>query len=441
MDGWEQLALVIGIAALAGLILGPIAFFRTFGLPKRVDELERRNLVLGQIAAAAQARENLLLARIAVCEAGAAAPPHVVPKAAASDRLAGLAEPGHLEVPQPAVMLVSAPEAKATTPDPVAPPPRVKTVPELPKRPDAPPEPAPVRSLEERLGARWTVWVGGVALALGAVLLVRYSLEMGLIGPGVRIVLGLLLAALLIVSGEFLRRRDKAVLPATASDIPAVLTAAGTMAAFAAIYAAHALYGFVGPAIAFVALGATGLACMLLAALHGPALAGLGLVGALAVPLLVASHDPDPWIVTAYVAIVVAAAYGLARIRGWRWLAIAGAAGAFLWGLVFALGLDTSGVPLFAAGMTHANLHVALALLVFGLPQPGAPPQSPARLGLLASTVPSVLAGPALVLLYAAIWRQFDLSWVIFASIAVATLAAGARAMLAASGTLWRRAC
>ena len=133
---------------------------------------------------------------------------------------------------------------------------------------------------------------------------------------------------------------------------------------------------------------------------------------------------------------MVAAAYGLARIRGWRWLAIAGAAGAFLWGLAFALGLDTAPAPLFAAGMTHACLHVALALLVFGLPQPGAAPQSPARLGFLASIVPSVLALPALALLYAAIWHQFDLSWVVFASIVVAILAAGGRALPAATGTL-----
>ena len=29
--------------------------------------------------------------------------------------------------------------------------------------------PAPARSLEERLGTRWAVWVGGIALALGGI--------------------------------------------------------------------------------------------------------------------------------------------------------------------------------------------------------------------------------------------------------------------------------
>jgi len=43
--------------------------------------------------------------------------------------------------------------------------------------PSLAPAPAPAGSagpsLEERLGARWTVWVGGLALALGGLLMVR----------------------------------------------------------------------------------------------------------------------------------------------------------------------------------------------------------------------------------------------------------------------------
>ena len=38
-------------------------------------------------------------------------------------------------------------------------------------------------SFEEKFGTRWTVWIGGVALALGGIFLVKYSIEAGLIGP------------------------------------------------------------------------------------------------------------------------------------------------------------------------------------------------------------------------------------------------------------------
>ena len=69
----------------------------------------------------------------------------------------------------------------------------------------APPPPPPplkpaarLRNLEEAIGTRWTVWVGGLALALGAILLVRLSIERGVFGPPVRIGLGFLLAAVLV---------------------------------------------------------------------------------------------------------------------------------------------------------------------------------------------------------------------------------------------------
>ena len=73
-----------------------------------------------------------------------------------------------------------------------------------------PPRPQPAKSFEERFGASWVVWIGGLALALGGIFLVQYSIEAGLIGPGVRVFLGGLLAAALVAAGEWTRRaRDR----------------------------------------------------------------------------------------------------------------------------------------------------------------------------------------------------------------------------------------
>ncbi len=95
---------------------------------------------------------------------------------------------------------------------------------------------------EERLGTQWTVWVGGVALALGGFFLVRYSIEQGWFGPGMRVFLGALLALALIAAGEWARRKENLTgiggLPA--AHIPSILTAAGTAVAYADIYAAFA---------------------------------------------------------------------------------------------------------------------------------------------------------------------------------------------------------
>ena len=250
--------------------------------------------------------------------------------------------------PAPAV---SEQQAPVETPAPPTPPPisEPMAAPIAPE-PPAPSEPepaiaasapapgaaaAPGMSFEERLGTQWAVWVGGLALALGGIFLVRYSIEQGLLGPPVRIALGALLAAALIAAGEWARRTERLAglsgLPT--AHIPSILTAAGTTVAYADVYAAHALYGFLAPGSAFILLGLVALATLAAALLHGPALAGLGLVGAYVTPLLVASQRPDYWSLYVYLAVVTAAAFALARFRMWRWLAITAVVFSTLWTL------------------------------------------------------------------------------------------------------------
>jgi uncharacterized membrane protein len=234
-----------------------------------------------------------------------------------------------------------------------------------------PPQPAaaaPRMSLEERLGTQWAVWVGGLALVLGGIFLVRYSIEQGLLGPAVRVTLGALLAFALIGAGEWARRSERlsgiAGLPK--AHIPSTLTAAGTTIAYADVYAAYALYGFLAPGAAFILLGLVALATLAAALLHGPALAGLGLVGAYVTPLLVASDQPDYWSLYIYLAVVTAAAFALARVRMWRWLALTAVALSAAWTLP---GLGIGSVDALGAHAFHVIVGFALAalLIVAGL--------------------------------------------------------------------------
>ena len=150
---------------------------------------------------------------------------------------------------------------------------------------------------------------------------------------------------------------------------PPVLTAAGTVAAFGAIYAAHGLYGLIGPSVAFIALGAIALAAILAAVLHGPSLAGLGLVGAGVAPLLVAAPDPNPWPVVLCLAIVAGAAHTLARLRRWLWLACAAVGVGALWAVVFAL---EDSADFFRAGLVQALVSATFAaVFVAFLPHAG----------------------------------------------------------------------
>jgi uncharacterized membrane protein len=227
-----------------------------------------------------------------------------------------------------------------------------------------PPLPPPVTApgFEERIGTRWVVWIGGLTLALGGFFMVRYSIEAGLLGPGVRTTLGGLFALALLLAGEWTRRRqsiaDIAALPI--ANIPAILTAAGTAVAFATVYAAYALYDFLAPAPAFVLLGLVALGTLAAALLHGPALAGLGVAAAFVTPVLVSSGEPDYWALYIYLAIVTAAAFGLARVRLWRWLAITTIVFALLWTLPC---LDC-GAAMIAPHLFHVIAGFVLAALL-----------------------------------------------------------------------------
>jgi uncharacterized membrane protein len=280
---------------------------------------------------------------------------------------AGVAAPE----PAPAAPLKAA-EPPPVPAEPVAPPPQSVT--------PTPAAPAPARAtLEERFGTQWVVWIGGLALALGGIFLVRYTVEMGLLGPGVRIFLAAVFSALLIAAGEWARRNEIAsgIIPVPSRHIPGILTAAGTVAAYATVYAAFALYNFVSPGIAFVLLGLVALATLAAALLHGPALAGLGLVGAFVTPVLVSAGSTDYWSLYIYLAIVTAAAFALARLRLWRWLAVTAMAAGVLWTWA---GAEPDHIEALAAHLFHvvAGFVLAAALIVSGLKY--GPPAEPGKI-------------------------------------------------------------
>lgn len=266
--------------------------------------------------------------------------------------------------------------------------------------PRQPAEPTP--SLEERIGTQWAVWVGGLALALGGLLLVRYSIEQGYFGAGARIVMGLVFSAALVVAGERFRRSEQGIGLAAipAAHIPGVLTAAGTTIAFGTIYAAHGIYGFIGPAVTFILLGAVGIATMLASALHGPALGGLGLTGSYVAPLLVTSARPSPWPLLIYLGVVSAAAMGLARLRDWIWLAAVAVCGAFVWGLPFLERIMAGATDWQLGAYAHVLVQLALAALFIAIdPHRGRPdreavvdPVATPSLGALAALAAMVAA-------------------------------------------------
>jgi hypothetical protein len=306
MDPWPLLSLV-GLAYLVMPIFGLAMAFSNNAklreLDRRIEELARR---IAQVPRAAAAAET-------------PAPPITAPQ---EPPLLAIDESPALLAPEPGVPEISEePPAAVPPPSPPASEPAPRPAQSAtPSRPAAPP--AIHESFEQRFGTRWVVWIGGVALALGGIFLVNYAVEQGYFGPGVRILLASILAAFLIAAGEWAHRSERVsgLVGIARAHVPSVLTAAGTIVAFATAYAAFALYGFIGPAAGFVLLGAIAIITLAAALRHGPALAALGLIGAQGTPLLVTTATPNYWALYIYLAVVTAAAFALARARcgaGW----------------------------------------------------------------------------------------------------------------------------
>ena len=279
---------VIG-AIIAGFILGIIGFFKSQRLERSVSALKRQ------------------VSELALREVVAAPEKLVVP--VAPEQIPEMAE-AVSAVKQQTVD----PQEKIAQPLPVS---------------------APPLDLERSVASRWFVWVGGVAVALAGLLFVKYAHDQGLIPPVLRVLIGLLIAASLVVAGELVRRSR---VPDVVDYVPAALSAAGLVMGFGVVYAAYGLYDLVSPAVDFVGLGLVALAAFRLSRLQGPLIAALGLLGAYVAPALVTATHPNAWSFFPYLLVIVGASFYTLRGRNWWWLGYLSIAGALGWGLLWISG-------------------------------------------------------------------------------------------------------
>lgn len=195
----------------------------------------------------------------------------------------------------------------------------------------------PKESFESRIGARWAVWVGGIALALGGIFMVKYSIEAGLLSPAVRLSLAAMFGLLLMAIGEFVRRRTQPLIANAFQNamIPGVLTAAGATTLFAVTYVSYEFYEYFGPVTAFVLLAAVSFATIGLSLLHGQALAGLGLLASMLTPGLVATSEPSAWGLFGFLSVTWLATSAASRLRRWQVVPALANAGMALWAVLY----------------------------------------------------------------------------------------------------------
>lgn len=267
----------------------------------------------------------------------------------------------------------------------VAPEPRsIETPPIVVRQPEQPrqnvPPPAPVEepvvatdgaatdwaktsaSIERMVAANWLVWVGGAALALGGIFLVRFAWEQGYFGPLARTIAATLAGIAMIAASEWLRRRVPADAEGQISRAPLLVAAAGAVTLYGAAYAAGPLYRLIPPELTLVGFVLASAIAVGLAVIHGVFLAALGLTGGYVAPLLVGGGTPEPVLLLTYATVVTLACLVLVRAFDWGrivWIALAGA------GMWMVLGVMMSGLSNTPVAITGYATALVIAATAF----------------------------------------------------------------------------
>jgi hypothetical protein len=347
------------------------------GARRRADdvaaELERQRAALdalrGEVAALGGALRQPAEA------APGAPPPEATPM---SDPAAGQ------EQPAPEPLSPTADEPSAAThpealPEPLSAPEPFEPLPEAaggsfegaePPPPFEPPLPAAAAAAalpprftvdwESLVGVKLFSWIAGIALALGAVFFLKYSVDHGWLSAPVRMGLGLATGVALLIAGELRVARNYRI---TAN----AFHASGIAILYASLFASYALWHLLPAAAAFALMAlVTAVAVGLSIRRESVFIALLGLLGGFATPALLSTGQDRPFSLFGYLLLLNAGLAWVGYRRSWPILSVLSLVFTTLyqWAWV-AKFLDTSKLPI-GVGVFLVFPLVAVAALWLG---------------------------------------------------------------------------
>lgn len=218
-------------------------------------------------------------------------------------------------------------KTKQLSPTPVAPP--TLPEPELPRK-----SAFAGLSFESLVGGKLPIWIGAISLVFAGFFLVRYTIEAGLFGPGARSVTATIFALAMIAMSELGGRLPK--VGASFSADPRIgqsLAGAGVAVLYGTLYMAAEIYGLIGVGAAFLLVILTTAIAFALSLRHGPPTALMGLVGGFAAPWVAGMGASNLPTLLLYLAVFIAALFGLAVWRRWLWLLVLASSGGLAWSL------------------------------------------------------------------------------------------------------------
>lgn len=177
----------------------------------------------------------------------------------------------------------------------------------------------PSASFEDLLGGRILALLGGLTILIGVILFLVIAVDRGWIGVEARVAMAFLGSTLLLAAGLFLYER------CGQTDAAIVAVATALAALYASLTYATAVQDVVADEVGLLVAGVIGTSGALIAIRwESQIVAALGLLGALAAPVLVDSGTST--LALAFTAIALVATVAILIWQRWGWLAI----GAFL---------------------------------------------------------------------------------------------------------------
>lgn len=235
--------------------------------------------------------------------------------------------PAPVVAPEPAAAgppAVAAPVSAESEPRRVTPPPLPwetaasagQTPPPLPRSPRT----VPAIDWENFLGVKLFAWLGGFALFLGVVFLVKYSFQNNLISPFARVSIGGVIGLALVAAGWMTAQRSYRV-PGQS------LCATGVLVLYAAAFGAHSFYALISLTTAFLFMSVITVSAFMLAVrLDAQVIVVLGLAGGFLTPPLLTSGE-NALRLFGYVALLNAGIAAVSIRKRWDYLVVLGAIG------------------------------------------------------------------------------------------------------------------
>ncbi len=247
-------------------------------------------------------------------------------------------------------------------------------------------------SLEEALGGKVLVWIGGVALALAGAFLVKYSWDAGLLSPKTRLGLAAGFGVFLVAAAQWMHPR--------ADRVGSALAGAGVAVLYGVVFAATSVYDFLNPWFGFGCMAGVTAAAVLLSLKHGRFVALLGLVGGFLTPALVGQGTESTGALFGYLLVLQIGLVVTTRQRGWLGLSALTLVGSLAWAVVRTFVGDGPSERVWVSGFVLASAAVFIlnAARVQGQKTKGhSPPMSTFGMAVSAVVAAAALLGVSAV--------------------------------------------